>query len=113
MKNRFTAGLFAILLGSFGIHQFYLGRTGMGVLYLLFCWTGIPGIIGLVEGIIILTQTDEEFKLKYNLEGVEPVGNIFGGSNVSKADELKKYRDLYENGAITLEEYEAKKKELL
>src|SRR5690554_3028666 len=38
-KSKTTAGLLAIFLGAFGIHKFYLGRTGMGILYLLFCWT--------------------------------------------------------------------------
>lgn len=113
MKNRLTAGLLAILLGSFGIHHFYLGRSGYGVLSILFCWTGIPGIIGLVEGILMLTQTDQEFQQKYNLESVESTAGAFGGKPVSNADELRKYRDLYEEGAITLEEYEQKKKELL
>lgn len=113
MKNRLVAGLLAILLGGIGIHHFYLGRMGYGILSIVFCWTGIPAIIGLVEGIIILTQTDEDFKEKYNLEAVESTEGSFGGKSVSKADELKKYKNLYDDGAITLEEYEQKKRELL
>lgn len=35
----------------------------MGI-FVLFCWTGIPAIIGLIEGIIILTQSDEKFQLQ-------------------------------------------------
>lgn len=64
-KNRVTAGVLAILLGSFGAHKFYLGKTGIGVLYLLFCWTYIPCIIGFIEGISYLCQTDEKFWSKY------------------------------------------------
>jgi len=64
-KDRVTAGILAILLGSFGIHKFYLGKVGQGILYLLFFWTAIPGIIGLIEGIIYLTKTDEEFQALY------------------------------------------------
>jgi TM2 domain-containing membrane protein YozV len=41
--------LLALFLGSFGAHHFYLRRTGLGVLYLCFFWTGIPAIVGLVE----------------------------------------------------------------
>src|ERR1700742_1163424 len=41
--------LLAVLLGSFGAHHFYLRRNGLGVLYLVFFWTGIPGILGIVE----------------------------------------------------------------
>jgi len=41
--------LLALLLGCFGAHHFYVGRTGLGILYLCFCWTGIPAILGVVE----------------------------------------------------------------
>jgi TM2 domain-containing membrane protein YozV len=41
--------LLALFLGSFGIHHFYLRRTGLGILYLCFCWTAIPGILGFIE----------------------------------------------------------------
>ncbi|MGN6107806.1 MAG: TM2 domain-containing protein [Kofleriaceae bacterium] len=64
-RNKTTAGLFALLLGGLGIHRFYLGHTGMGVLYLLFCWTFIPAIAALIEGILYLTMTDEAFAQKY------------------------------------------------
>ncbi|MBP1757286.1 MAG: hypothetical protein H6Q62_142, partial [Firmicutes bacterium] len=64
-KNKIAAGILAILLGGLGIHKFYLGQIGMGILYILFCWTSIPSIIGLVEGIIYLTSTDEQFYTKY------------------------------------------------
>ena len=113
MKNRVTAGLLAILLGGLGIHKFYLGKTGTGILYLLFFWTGIPAIIGLIEGIIMLTQSDEEFRVKQDLDSVVPTSGALGASNISKADEIKKYKDLYDAGAITQEEFEKKKEELL
>ena len=64
-KSRLSAALFALLLGSFGAHKFYLGDTGLGVVYLLLFWTGIPGIVGIVEGIIYLTMSDEQFARKY------------------------------------------------
>jgi TM2 domain-containing membrane protein YozV/predicted RNA-binding Zn-ribbon protein involved in translation (DUF1610 family) len=63
-KSRVTAAVLAILLGSFGAHYFYLGKTGKGILYLLFCWTYIPCILGLIEGIMMLTQTDEDFNIQ-------------------------------------------------
>ncbi|MBX9704718.1 MAG: NINE protein, partial [Gammaproteobacteria bacterium] len=34
-RNRIVAALLAIFLGGFGIHKFYLGKTGQGILYLL------------------------------------------------------------------------------
>ena len=71
-KSKVAAGLFGILLGGLGIHKFYLGRVGMGILYLLFCWTFIPAVIGLVEGIIYLTLSDAEFAHRYGNSYVTP-----------------------------------------
>ena len=65
MKNKNVAGILAILLGDLGIHKFYLGKIGWGIVYLLFCWTGIPAIVGLIEGIIYLCTDDETFQVKY------------------------------------------------
>jgi TM2 domain-containing membrane protein YozV/ribosomal protein L40E len=64
-KNRIAAALFALLLGGVGIHKFYLGRVGQGILYLIFCWTFIPALIGFIEGIIYLTMGDQAFEAKY------------------------------------------------
>jgi len=65
-KSKVTAGILAILLGGLGAHKFYLGNIGVGVLYLVFCWTYIPAIIGLVEGIMYLSMTDQDFAQKYH-----------------------------------------------
>lgn len=64
-KNRIAAALLALLLGSFGVHKFYLGKVGLGVLYLIFSWTGIPGIVGIIEFVILITMSDEQFAAKY------------------------------------------------
>lgn len=48
-KDPAIAVLLAFVLGSFGAHRFYLGETSLGVLYLCFFWTGIPGLVSLVE----------------------------------------------------------------
>jgi len=64
-RNKTTAGIFAIILGGFGIHKFYLGQTAAGIVYLLFCWTFIPALIAFIEGILFLTMTDEQFAQKY------------------------------------------------
>ncbi|UBM58213.1 TM2 domain-containing protein [Marinilongibacter aquaticus] len=66
MKEKSTAGILGILLGGLGVHKFYLGKTGQGIIYLLFCWSFIPAIIGLIEGISYLTQSEEEFNRKWN-----------------------------------------------
>lgn len=48
-KDEIAGVLFAIFLGGWGVHHFYLGRNGLGLIYLLFFWTGIPHIIAWVE----------------------------------------------------------------
>jgi TM2 domain-containing membrane protein YozV/ribosomal protein L40E len=64
-KSRVLASVFALLLGTFGIHKFYLGRVGQGILYIVFFWTGIPTIVGFIEGIVYLTMSDAAFEGKY------------------------------------------------
>ena len=65
MKSRVAAILLALFLGGLGAHKFYLGQVGMGLLYLVFCWTGIPAIVALFEAILYLLASDEDFQKKY------------------------------------------------
>jgi len=78
-KNRTVAALLAIVLGSVGAHKFYLGYTMQGIILLVLTisgwvltsvfigvlWAWIPGLLGLIEGIIYLSKTDEEFEQTY------------------------------------------------
>ena len=70
-KDKMVAGVLGILLGSLGIHKFYLGYTGPGILVLLitvltcFIASFVTGLIGLIEGIIYLTRSEEEFHETY------------------------------------------------
>ena len=48
-KDEVLGVLLAVFLGSFGLHHFYLKQNGLGILYLIFFWTGIPGLMALVE----------------------------------------------------------------
>ena|SRR5579871_216428 len=41
--------LLALFLGTFGVHHFYLRRTGLGILYCVFFWTSIPTFLGFIE----------------------------------------------------------------
>lgn len=41
--------LLALFLGTFGVHHFYLRRTGLGILYCCLCWTSIPFFLGVIE----------------------------------------------------------------
>ena len=67
VKSKIVAGVLGILLGGLGIHKFYLGKIGQGIVYVLFCWTGIPLIIGFIEGIVYLCSNDENFQLKHHV----------------------------------------------
>jgi TM2 domain-containing membrane protein YozV len=71
-SKRLVAALLGIFLGSLGAHKFYLGMTTPGLIQLVVsvCTMGAGGIIGLIEGIIYLTKSDEEFIKLY--QGPEP-----------------------------------------
>lgn len=57
--NKWVYVALALILGGVGGHHFYAGKIGTGVMYLLFCWTGIPAIIALFQGIsAIFRQAD-------------------------------------------------------
>lgn len=49
--NQTSYLLCAFLLGGFGVHHFLTKNTTKGILYLVFCWTGIPTILGIIDGI--------------------------------------------------------------
>lgn len=63
-----TAGCFGIILGGLGIFSMYKLYSGnfAGILYLLFCWTFIRGIIDFIEGVWLLIMPPEEFNQRYN-----------------------------------------------
>lgn len=65
--KKLIAGLLGILLGGLGIHKFYLGYTKEGIIQLVvsFVTCGIGSILGLIEGILYLTKTDDEFVSTY------------------------------------------------
>src|ERR1700753_4287790 len=48
-KDEVVGVLLALFLGTFGAHHFYLRRNGLGIMYVLFCWTGIPTIASFIE----------------------------------------------------------------
>lgn len=73
-KTKTVAGILGILLGSFGAHKFYLGYTQEGII-MLAAWvlgwvtfgvvSSIISLIGLIEGIMYITKTDDEFYNTY------------------------------------------------
>lgn len=74
-NKKLAAGLLGIFLGSFGVHKFVLGCNNAGIIMLVVSIAGgvvtcgiasfVMGVIGLIEGIIYLTKTPEEFRELY------------------------------------------------
>lgn len=122
MKSKTTAGVLALFLGGLGVHKFYLGQGGLGILYLLFCWTFIPAFIAFFEAIILFTMTDAAFNAKYNV-GLVPastpqniVVNVANAAHAGGDDmpgKLKALNDLRLAGALTDEEFQQQKQKLL
>lgn len=133
MKDKTTAGVLGLLLGGVGGHKFYLGQTGAGIVYLLFCWTLIPGLIGFIEGISLLTMNQATFDIRHNnamLPGVNypalpapqpqnivvnvaPPSGAASGGGADVVTQLKALHELKLAGALTDEEFATQKKKLL
>lgn len=70
-RSRGIAGLLAILVGAIGVHYFYIGKTGAGIVFLLatLLSCGILGvvteIVSLIQGILFFTSTQEEFESRW------------------------------------------------
>ena len=87
-KEKTIAGILGILLGGLGIHHFYLGSTTAGIIELAFtvvtCGFGgiLSGLVGLVEGIMLLVMPDEEFNQRYNYRAPESMEFVFTKPNL-------------------------------
>jgi TM2 domain-containing membrane protein YozV len=66
MKDKNAAGILALFLGWLGFHRFYLGQTGLGVVYLMFCWFPLVWLIAFVDAISLFAMDQQRFDQKYN-----------------------------------------------
>ncbi len=68
-NKKVLAGILGIVLGGFGVHKFILGYTQEGIIQIVITIVtcGMGSIIGLIEGIIYLTKSDEEFYQTYQV----------------------------------------------
>ena len=66
-EKKLAAGLLGILLGTFGANKFFLGYTQEGIIQIVvnICTCGIATVIPLIEGIIYLTMSDQQFDQTY------------------------------------------------
>lgn len=69
-QKKLIAGILGIVLNGLGVHRFYLGDTKGGIIRIVISvlTCGLGGVIGIIEGIIYLTKSDEEFQKIY-IEG--------------------------------------------
>lgn len=66
MKDKNIAGILALFMGGLGIHRFYLGQTGLGIFYLIFCWFPVMWVVGLIDAIAFFSMDQTAFDKKYN-----------------------------------------------
>lgn len=81
MKNKNTAGILALFTGMLGVHRFYLGQRGLGILYFMIAFIGIivtnqtygevplvlaPLSIGFIDSILFFVMPKEDFDARYN-----------------------------------------------
>lgn len=167
MKSKTTAAILAIFLGGLGIHRFYLGENSKGFIYLIIqiiccigaffspilgmifpflgLLAGVPcivisvilGIIGFIEGIILLCKDDDDFNYRYN-QGIKPYSPYYTQKNATqqsepqnqqnkqtqditeshsfennKTKQLLDLKELVDKGILTKEEFENEKQKIL
>jgi TM2 domain-containing membrane protein YozV len=105
-KNKSVAIILAFFLGSFGIHKFYLGNNFAGILYLVFFWTFIPALLAIFDFIGLLLMSDNAFNAQYNV-------NIIPATQSNSITTLSELKKLYDQGIITADEYEEKRRKFL
>ena len=71
MKKFWNFIVLALLGGVIGLQEFYMNRIALGVLAILFCWTGIPALVAFIELIVWLFRGEVEFNRKFGNAYIE------------------------------------------
>lgn len=100
MKNKTTALILSILVGGLGVDRFYLGYIRLGVLKLL--TGGCFGILYIIDIINIATGKLGPADGSAYDDGTDSPA---AASRTNTADELMKYKELWDQGVITEEEF--------
>lgn len=85
LRDQTRAVLLAALLGNFGLHHFYLRQRFPGTLYLLFCWSGVPGVLASLEA------------CRYGLMSTGAWAELYNGGTLGKP--MPRWLPLALNGA--------------
>lgn len=118
-KDPTTMLIISLFLGGLGVDRFMLGDTGMGVLKLL--TGGCLGVLTIIDWFTVMGRTREK-NFNVFMESIENQSMLFSSSKTddmrkiddsSVIEEIKKYKDLLDNGIITQEEFDSKKTKLL
>lgn len=116
-KDPTTMLFVSLFLGGLGVDRFLLGETGMGVLKLL--TVGCFGVLTIIDWCTIISKTRKKnfeiFMESVNIKNYFSVKNTFpqNKNSFNNIEEIKKLKKLFDEGIITQEEFEKKKKELL
>lgn len=79
-KSKNISSLLAFFLGIFGIQFFYLDLWGWGIFSILFCWTYIPFLVGIVLGIQwhLMSEKEFQYKIKNTNGSLKDIQQLFG-----------------------------------
>lgn len=120
-RNRRLAVLLAglgVVTPLSGLHKFYLGQPGWGVLYLLLGLTPIPKVACAIDGVMLLTQSMDDFTQRWG----QPVSDSRASGSAAPLDAtqvnalgaaLRELDALRQEGLISELEFEQKRRQLL
>ena len=97
-RNKLLAGCLSLFLGGYGIHKFYLKRNVLGALYLLFFWTCVPFILGILDAFVLFFMSKNTFDKKYNAITSQPTNKQLNKQQSHQSDQFDFSKFLDDSG---------------